>query len=187
MLAAGLSVPQTANAYPPGRQLIVSLLPNLIQPTTGISHLRVKNTKPGPVSVQIGDLPEVTLNGVPGFANYNITGLPSGKYRVVITSGDESVTKYIYVPRPIVIPQIQVISRNLDILFRFIPQGTQLSFALAGKPVSGVNPATIGATEQTNYTLPSSTLKFGNNNVAFLVGPDVSLAGSVNGIYAPVR
>lgn len=184
-VVVGFLIPQSAQAYPPGRKLIVSLLPNVIQPTTGLAHLRVKNTKPGPVYVEIGDANQVTLNGVPGYANYDITNLPSGKYRVVVTSGAETATKYVYVPKPVIIPQIQVVSRKLDILFKYAPQGTVLSFELAGKPVSTVAPTTFPAAEQVNYTIPPATLKLGVNKVGFPIGPNVNLTGSVNGIIAP--
>ncbi len=184
-VVVSLLVPQMAQAYPPGRKLIVSLLPNVIQPTTGISHLRVINTKPGPVSVEIGDADQVTLSGTPGYANYDITNLPSGKYRVVVTSGDESVTKYVYVPKPVIIPQIQVVSRKLDILFKYAPQGTVLTFQLSGKPVAGVSSATFPAAEQVNYTIPPAIFKVGVNNVGFPIGPNVVLTGSVTGIIAP--
>ena len=184
-VVVSLLVPQMAQAYPPGRKLIVSLLPNVIQPTTGISHLRVINTKPGPVSVEIGDADQVTLSGTPGYANYDITNLPSGKYRVVVTSGDESVTKYVYVPKPVIIPQIQVVSRKLDILFKYAPQGTVLTFQLSGKPVAGVSSATFPAAEQVNYTIPPAIFKVGVNKVGFPIGPNVVLTGSVTGIIAP--
>jgi hypothetical protein len=184
-LIAPLMVSQSAHAYPPRKPLTITPDYTLIQPGSGKANIMIRNACPAAARVVVNGRGYKSVNASRGYGSFTFGPVKPGKYVIVVKSCKEEATTVIYVPGALIIPQKHIVKRRLSIYIKYLPDGSVVTFQLAGKRVAAVTPARPNATGLARILLPVNTLKLGKNSVAFVVGTRIKIAAAIRGIPAP--
>jgi len=183
-LAAALTIsglaPQAASAYPPGRALSMSSDGNLVQFRSNDVHITVSN-------LAIGKL-KFSVNGKESkYFSTRISGdtqswyfhpAAPGKYVITGTSGIESKSTTVYVPKQSV-PRKVSVKKGFTVRSTYVAPGTLVILSVGGKRVAS---ATADADGIVNLVAPVGSLSRGTNQYYIIYGGAFTSGGKISGL-----
>ena len=176
------AVTQTANAYPPRKPMTLTSDTEMMQSRTEQAQFVVRNTCPAAARILVNGTGYKSINASRGSGSFTFGPAKPGRYTVTVRSCKEQISKLIYVPAVVVIPQKHVVPRKLSIYVKYVPAGTLVTFLLGGKRLPAVVPVEASNSGIATIALPARTFKLGKNSVTFLVGTRIKISGQVVGI-----
>jgi len=177
-LAVAVLAPSSAHAYPPGRNIAVSLTSaGMVKPGTALTA-NVVNAKPGAVTITWGTTRANAVASVTGAAANTFKPTKTGVYKVTVLDTaptGNTTSAFVYVPS-VTFPKPTSIKSLATFSVLNAKPGTVVTIKVGSKSFKGTVKGTAGKTNKTDikFKLP----KKGSNTVSVSVGTDKKLVFS---------
>jgi len=179
-LTASAIAPQAASAYPPGRALSIASDANLVQYRSNGVRIALDNVASGRMKFSVnGKVSKYFSTKVSG-SSQSWYFFPSayGKFVITGTSGAESKSTTVYVPKQ-TLPRSMTVRKSFTMRMAYVAPGATVTAYFVGKsPLTGV------ADQDGNVSIvvPAGKLSRGSNPIYVNYGGAFTMVGKVKGL-----
>ena len=180
LMFSGLST-QAASAYPPGRALSMSSDANMVQYRSNSVHIVVDNISSGALTFSVNGKVSKTFAPRTNGNTQSWYFFPSapGKYLITSSSGVESKSTTVYVPKQPPLPSAITVRKGFQLNFQYVAPGSTVSMTINGRrAATGV----ADANGRVTLSVEAGLVTRGSNQVLINYGGAFTGGGKIKGL-----